>query len=106
MQYTAERRMEILEYICRKRRTSRFELALYFGVSTRTIERDLLILSCSYPIYTQQGFSGGVFVEDGYYLHKEYLKPSEQLLLEEIAKSLEGDKLKTMKSIIERFGRR
>ena len=57
MQATTERRQEILEYICRKRRTTRYELSSYFEVSLSTVDRDLLILSCSYPIYTQQFFS-------------------------------------------------
>lgn len=55
MQSAIERRQQVLEAIS-DRRTERIEnLAAEFGVSRRTIERDILVLSCSYPIVTVQG---------------------------------------------------
>ena len=52
MQSAIERRQQVLEAIS-DRRTERIEnLASEFGVSRRTIERDILVLSCSYPIVT------------------------------------------------------
>ena len=60
MQSAIERRQQVLEAIS-DRRTERIEnLASEFGVSRRTIERDILVLSCSYPIVTVQGAAGGV----------------------------------------------
>ena len=64
MQSAIERRQQVLEAIS-DRRTERIEnLASEFGVSRRTIERDILVLSCSYPIVTVQGAAGGVRAMD------------------------------------------
>ena len=42
-------------------------LAAEFGVSERTIRRDIQALSLSQPLYTIQGrYNGGVYVLDGY----------------------------------------
>ena len=61
-------------------------LAAEFGVSVRTIKNDIDILSLSYPIETIRGrYGGGVRVADGYYLHKKYLKPEQQELLERLS---------------------
>ena len=60
MKNTSERRQMILEYLLEHRETTRFELSNHFNVSLRTIERDILILSCSYPIITIQGGGGGI----------------------------------------------
>ena len=62
MKNTSERRLEILEYLCERRRDTVAHLAVEFGVCERTMRNDILLLSCSYPIYTRQGNDGGVFV--------------------------------------------
>ena len=69
MRVTAnERRRAILETLCRRRRDTRENLAFEFGVSVRTIEYDVQRLSQSYPIYTEQGRAGGIYVMKGYRL--------------------------------------
>ena len=65
MQSTTDRRQMILEYLLDNRHATRKELAEKFGVSTRTIERDVIVLSCSYPIDAQQGGGGGIFIAEG-----------------------------------------
>jgi len=62
-----ERRMEIIEALCRRRQDTMANLAAEFGVSVRTIKNDIDILSLSYPIETIRGrYGGGVRVADGY----------------------------------------
>lgn len=78
-------------------------LANEFGVTTRTIRNDINILSLSYPIETIRGHGGGVKVADGYYLHRKYLKPKQQELLERLCTSLSGSDLEVMNSIIKDF---
>ena len=56
---TAERRNEIMRILCRRRHESISNLADEFGVSTRTILRDIEVLSIKEPIYTQCGRYGG-----------------------------------------------
>ena len=81
MQSAIERRQQVLEAIS-DRRTERIEnLASEFGVSRRTIERDILVLSCSYPIVTVQGAAGGVRAMDGWYVTRRYLNDDQEALL-------------------------
>ena len=57
---TSERRYEIMKTLCRCRHEKMHNLAREFGVSTRTIQRDIEVLSRTEPIYTQSGKYGGV----------------------------------------------
>jgi len=52
---TTDRRMEIINILVVRRRTTARELAEEFGVTTRTIRNDIQALSPGFPIYTQQG---------------------------------------------------
>ena len=59
---TAERRYEIMKILCRRRYETIRNLASEFGVSMRTVQRDIESLSRTEPIYTQTGkYGGGVF---------------------------------------------
>ena len=100
----AERRQAILEALCIRRHDTRENLAFEFGVSKRTIEYDILALSLSYPIYTVTGTAGGIFVEDGFYLHKGRMTEKQLDLLEELLPNLSGEKRETMLSIILSYG--
>lgn len=103
MQSTTDRRQAILEYLIDNRRTTRTDLADRFGVSTRTIERDILVLSCSYPIDTQQGGGGGIFIAEGYRLGRKYLTCDQLKLLEKLSANLSEEELVIMESIIKVF---
>ncbi|EOC99345.1 HTH domain-containing protein [Caldisalinibacter kiritimatiensis] len=99
-----ERRMEIIEVLCKRRQDTMANLAFEFGVSTRTIRNDIDILSLSYPIETIRGrYGGGVKVADGYYLNRKYLKPEQQELLERLRASLSGNDLAVINSILKDF---
>ncbi|MBQ7236825.1 MAG: HTH domain-containing protein [Clostridia bacterium] len=69
----SERRAEIIEILCRRRYDTRSNLAFELGVSKRTIELDIAALSLDYPIYTQQGNGGGIYVVEGFYLHRRFM---------------------------------
>ncbi len=63
----AERRHQVLLLLCRRRHETVSALASHFGVSARTVLRDVEALSLTYPIYTRQGrYGGGVYLVDGY----------------------------------------
>ena len=70
---TAERRTEIMRVLCRRRHETISNLADEFGVSTRTILRDIEVLSVMEPIYTQCGRYGGVYVTDDYSMSRMYM---------------------------------
>ena len=82
---TAERRAEIMRILCRRKYETVSNLAEEFGVSTRTIQRDVEMLSITEPIYTQCGrYGGGVYVMEDYTIEKTYLTESECALLHKV----------------------
>ncbi len=88
---TAERRHAILRVLCRRRHETLANLAAEFGVSERTIRRDIEILSLTEPLYTQPGrYGGGVYVTDGYYMDRPYMASEEITLLAKIKHLAEG----------------
>ena len=103
MQSAVERRFAILEYLCLRRSVSVAELANEFGVCQRTINTDLQVLECSYPIYTVQGVGGGVFIAEGYKLGMKHLSDSQAELLERLTRNLCDDDKRTMESILKIF---
>lgn len=90
---SAERRNEILRTLCRRRHDTIANLALEFGVSERTIRRDVEILSLSFPIYTQCGrYAGGVYVLDSYSMERMYMSDKELNLLRKISAVIKEQK--------------
>jgi len=62
----------------RKRMTAK-DLAEYFEVSSRTILRDIDILSeAGIPVYTSKGKGGGIFILDDFVLNKTTISKEEQ----------------------------
>jgi predicted DNA-binding transcriptional regulator YafY len=73
-----ERLFELLNYLLDKRRVTAPELAARFGVSERTIYRDMESLSgCGVPVIANQGAGGGFEIMEGFKLEKSYLSPPE-----------------------------
>lgn len=103
MRSTTERRQLMIEALCQRRHDTVERLAMEFGVSERTVRYDLEVLSCTYPLYTQKGNGGGVFVSEGYRLGMKYLTQEQAALLKELSNTLDGDKLKIMQDILSVF---
>ena len=81
----AERRKEILRVLCLRKYDTISNLAEEFGVSKRTIQRDIVELSITEPIYTQSGkYIGGVYIMENYSMDKSYLTDSEYELLHKV----------------------
>lgn len=100
----SDRRMAILEHLCQVRHDSVANLAAMFGVCKRTIRYDITALSCSYPITTVRGANGGgVFVAKWFYLNRKTLSGPQLELLFRLRKSLSGNDLTTMDSILSQF---
>ena len=71
---TAERRTEIMRILCRRRHETISNLADEFGVSSRTILRDIEVLSITEPIYTKCGrYDGGIYVADDFVMNRMYM---------------------------------
>lgn len=103
MQSTAERRMTLLESLCRRRKDSVANLANEFGVSVRTIQYDIEVLSCSYPIYTATGRDGGVFVEKWFRFGMVYMAKEQVELLKRLQRELSERDAKIMQSILDTY---
>ena len=98
-----ERRQKILEVLCLRRHETTGNLAHEFNVSRGTIHRDLIILTCSYPIETIQGGHGGVRVADLFHLDRRTLNSAEITFLRKLAESLNGSDLEMLNRIIATF---
>lgn len=108
---TAERRIEIMRVLCRRRYETIPNLAKEFGVSTRTILRDVEALSLSEPIYTQCGRYGGVYITDDYSMNRMYMTEKELAVLHKLSEfadekaicRLSEEENKLLKSIISQY---
>ena len=91
---TYERRENIRNYLIKKRFSTAQELSYTFGVTQRTIFRDIVFLSSRLPITTKVGGGGGIFLEMDFEAPKEYLSAEEENLLIMLSETLtKKDKL-------------
>ena len=105
MKDTAERRIEIIKYLCKCRFSTVSQLAFEFNVSKRTIRRDLLLLSLSHPIEIRQGSGGGVYVMEGYRLGKVYLKDKQEKVIKKYIEIAPEEDKDVLTSILTDFSK-
>lgn len=104
-----ERIFEMMKYLCRVRHATMPELADKFGVSVRTIKRDIDELGYLIPLEIKSGrYEGGVYVMEDYRWDKAYMTAEDIDLLIKIKAIgankqklvLEGDELQRLEQII------
>ncbi len=107
---TAERRKEIMIALCRRRHDTVNNLAFEFGVSARTIRRDIDALSLTEPIYTRTGrYGGGIYVMDGYYIDRMYISDEESEVLVKVLNfavsqdALDSNDVHVLRHIIDKY---
>ena len=105
MRAATERRQQMLDYLCEVRSTTRPVLMQVFNVSKNTVDRDLQILMCSYPIETSRGTGGGVRIAEGYALGIKYMNEVQLALLKQLSETLTGEELAIMKGIIKKYSK-
>ena len=99
-----ERRKQILDLLCQRRRDTVQNLATEFGVCERTIRRDIEELTLTYPLETARGrYGGGVRMADWYFQNRPKLSPKQTALLKRLAVGLYGEDLDEMNHILARF---
>ncbi len=101
---TNDRRMEIMNILIVRRRTTARELAEELGVTTRTIRKDIQALSPGYPIYTQQGGAGGIFIGENYKPYINTLSFEELTILRELYGQTEGIQKRVLMQIMRKYG--
>lgn len=106
----AERRAELLRVLCRRRHDTVENLASEFGVSERTIRRDIEALSVTAPIYTKSGrYVGGVYIMEGYTMDRAYMSEEQLNVLKKLLSTTKKDGLlslyeeKILRSIIKNY---
>ena len=104
LQSATERRQEILYYISDKRHVKTQEIADEFGICLRTAQRDIRLLQCSYPIFTETTAAGGVRAMDGWYASKRYLTENQEKALEDVLNGLQPD-MDMIQSILTAFAK-
>ena len=76
------RLFEILYYLLQVEKTDARTLAQHFGVSVRTIYRDLdKLLVAGIPIMTVQGYQGGVYLDPHFVFDKSLFNSQQQDML-------------------------
>ena len=99
-----ERRHVMIKELSDRRRETRGNFAVEFQVSLRTTDNDLIYLSQEYPIYTDRGRGGGIYVDKDFYLNQRYLSKTQKELLLRLKDTLEGEDRRIMENILKTFG--
>lgn len=88
---TAERRLEIMKLLCKRRYETMSNLAEEYSVSIRTIKRDIDELTFLMPLYIKSGrYYGGVYVDEDYTMDRMYMTSEEIDLLVKVEKISAG----------------
>ena len=101
-----QRRHVMIKELSDRRRETRGNFAVEFQVSLRTIDNDLIYLSQEYPIYTERGRGGGIYVDKDFHLNQRYLSKAQKDLILRLEKTLEGEDRRIMENILKTFGKR
>ena len=84
---TAERRLELLKYLCKIRKVKMTQLAERFGVSVRTIQRDIYEIETTFhvPLEIKSGkYDSGVHVIGDYRFDRAYMCDDDLFLLRKV----------------------
>lgn len=100
-----DRLLSILMILINRKKVTAKELADYFEVSIRTIQRDMENLNMAgIPIYANVGKNGGYQILDNYKLHKNFLNTNEMKVFTSILIDLEKSvPYSDVKSICNKF---
>ncbi len=103
---TLERREEILEILSLRRFETMGNLASELNVTRRTIQNDIVALSCFAPIYTVRGrYGGGVCLMQGFYLYRRYLTDEQKKALTDVING-QPPNCEMLQSIINTFSKK
>ena len=95
-----ERRAEIMRILVARRATTMPVLARTFGVTTRTIQNDILALTVDYPLETKQGNGGCVKVADWYHPHRNLLSEEQQCTLSQLMESATEQQAEVLREML------
>ena len=99
-----ERRAEILRILTARRCVTMPELARTFGVTTRTIQNDVVALMVDYPLETRQGRGGCVKVAEWYHPHRNLLSEEQQRVLSQLMESANEQQARVLREMLREYG--
>ena len=99
-----ERRAEIMRILVARRATTMPVLARTFGVTTRTIQNDILALTVDYPLETTQGNGGCVKVADWYHPHRNILSNEQQDVLSDLLGVCDAHQANVLRQMLNEYG--
>ncbi len=99
------RLLEMTTILLNKKTVKASELAQRFGVSTRTIYRDVDVLSASgVPVYSIQGANGGISILEDYTVNRAALSSSEKESVLFALKSMQATRYPEIDAVLEKLG--
>ncbi len=99
------RLLEITTILLNKKTITAAELANRFGVSTRTIYRDIDVLSASgVPVYCSQGAGGGISILEDYTVNRTALSDSERDSVLLALQTLQSTRYPEIDTVLEKLG--
>ena len=102
------RLLEITTILLNKKTVTAAELSQRFGVSTRTIYRDIDVLSASgVPVYCSQGANGGISILEDYTVNRAVLSGSERDVIDSVLlglQALEATRYPGIDTVLEKLG--
>ncbi len=105
MNMQINRLFEIIMMLLNKETITAKELAEHFGVSTRTIYRDIDTLSLSnIPVYTNKGSGGGISLLPEFIINKSLISEKEQGDIIAALHSLKATKYSEVDTVITKLG--
>jgi predicted DNA-binding transcriptional regulator YafY len=102
------RLLEITTILLNRKTVTAAELAERFGVSTRTIYRDIDVLSASgVPVYSSQGSGGGISILEDFTINRAVISESERAALDSVLlglQTLEATRYPEINTVLEKLG--
>ncbi|MDO4356072.1 MAG: YafY family protein [Clostridia bacterium] len=99
------RLFEITSILLNRRTVTAAELAERFGVSVRTIYRDIDVLSASgVPVYTTQGAGGGISLLEEYSVNRAMLSDEDRRSILFALQSLQATRYPQVEGVLEKLG--
>lgn len=96
-----ERQMAIWNALCAREQDTAENLAREFGVTVRTIYRDIQALMLSYPIEAVRGrYRGGFRIAEWYRMNKKTLSDEQVQTLKKLAGTLYGEEKKVIQKVL------
>ena len=79
-------------------------LAFELGVSTRTIYRDILVLTVDYPLEAYKGKGGCVRVAEWYHPHRNIMSMEQQDVLAQLMESATEQQREVLRQMLVEYG--